>query len=137
MCLLGTELEAVHVLRKVGKGNKSRKLATCQIGNIQDVGRVSLGICVHGDPVDQRTCEFMLISFGRQINVCNNYLMLKLFFLFFFSKDTNECVALPGSCSPGTCQNLEGSFRCICPPGYEVKSENCIGKTNIYSEAHR
>uniref|UniRef100_A0A8D0EW85 Fibrillin 1 n=1 Tax=Strix occidentalis caurina TaxID=311401 RepID=A0A8D0EW85_STROC len=36
------------------------------------------------------------------------------------------CVSLPGTCSPGTCQNLEGSFRCICPPGYEVQNDNCI-----------
>lgn len=57
-----------------------------------------------------------------------------IIFLLFLFQDTNECVALPGSCSPGTCQNLEGSFRCICPPGYEVKSENCIGKASIYSE---
>lgn len=35
---------------------------------------------------------------------------------------------LPGTCSPGTCQNLEGSFRCICPPGYEVQNDNCIGE---------
>lgn len=56
------------------------------------------------------------------------------FLVFFLSKDTNECVALPGSCSPGTCQNLEGSFRCICPPGYEVRSENCIGEDRVHSE---
>lgn len=43
------------------------------------------------------------------------------------SADINECVSLPGTCSPGTCQNLEGSFRCICPPGYEVQNDNCIG----------
>lgn len=48
--------------------------------------------------------------------------------LFSPSPDINECVSLPGTCSPGTCQNLEGSFRCICPPGYEVQNDNCIGK---------
>lgn len=36
---------------------------------------------------------------------------------------------LPGTCSPGTCQNLDGSFRCICPPGYEVQNDQCIGET--------
>lgn len=46
---------------------------------------------------------------------------------FLSSADINECVSLPGTCSPGTCQNLEGSFRCICPPGYEVQNDNCIG----------
>lgn len=44
------------------------------------------------------------------------------------STDINECVSLPGTCSPGTCQNLDGSFRCICPPGYEVQNDQCIGK---------
>lgn len=39
-------------------------------------------------------------------------------------------MSLPGTCSPGTCQNLEGSFRCICPPGYEVQNDNCIGKAS-------
>lgn len=73
----------------------------------------------------------MLMPFG------NNYLIVKSFFLSFLLKDTNECVALPGSCSPGTCQNLEGSFRCICPPGYEVKSENCIGKGNSCYKFHK
>lgn len=38
---------------------------------------------------------------------------------------------LPGTCSPGTCQNLDGSFRCICPPGYEVQNDQCIGETHI------
>lgn len=42
--------------------------------------------------------------------------------------DINECVTYPGTCSPGTCQNLDGSFRCICPPGYELQNENCIGE---------
>uniref|UniRef100_A0A8C3U714 Fibrillin 1 n=1 Tax=Catharus ustulatus TaxID=91951 RepID=A0A8C3U714_CATUS len=49
----------------------------------------------------------------------------------FPSPDINECVSLPGTCSPGTCQNLEGSFRCICPPGYEVQNDNCIGKVAL------
>uniref|UniRef100_A0A3P8QNZ3 Fibrillin 2b n=1 Tax=Astatotilapia calliptera TaxID=8154 RepID=A0A3P8QNZ3_ASTCA len=41
-------------------------------------------------------------------------------------QNINECVSLPGTCSPGTCQNLDGSFRCICPPGYEVQNDQCI-----------
>lgn len=47
------------------------------------------------------------------------------------STDVNECVRLPGTCSPGTCQNLDGSFRCICPPGYEVQNDQCIGETRV------
>ena len=44
------------------------------------------------------------------------------------STDTNECLSLPGTCLPGTCQNLEGSFRCICPPGFQVQSDHCVGE---------
>uniref|UniRef100_A0A8V5GRL6 Uncharacterized protein n=1 Tax=Melopsittacus undulatus TaxID=13146 RepID=A0A8V5GRL6_MELUD len=51
--------------------------------------------------------------------------------VFLSCADINECVSLPGTCSPGTCQNLEGSFRCICPPGYEVQNDNCIGNVDI------
>lgn len=51
-----------------------------------------------------------------------------LFFVLCVFKDINECIAYPGSCAPGTCQNLEGSFRCICPVGYEVQGDNCLGK---------
>ncbi|XP_056680679.1 fibrillin-2 isoform X2 [Monodelphis domestica] len=46
--------------------------------------------------------------------------------------DTNKCVTLLGSCSPEACQNLDESFRCICP-GYDVKSENRID-INEYNE---
>ena len=58
---------------------------------------------------------------------CLTYAVINMF--FFFPADINECVSLPGTCSPGTCQNLDGSFRCICPPGYEVQNEQCIGMT--------
>lgn len=42
--------------------------------------------------------------------------------------DINECVSFLGTCALGTCQNLEGSFRCICPPGYAVQNDQCIGE---------
>ena len=50
------------------------------------------------------------------------------------STDINECVSLPGTCSPGTCQNLDGSFRCICPPGYEVQNDQCIGEAHTHTQ---
>lgn len=39
--------------------------------------------------------------------------------------DINECVLDPGKCAPGTCQNLDGSYRCICPPGYSLQQDKC------------
>lgn len=68
------------------------------------------------------------------IEFYRNY-FVHLFVWFFFSTDINECISLPGTCSPGTCQNLDGSFRCICPPGYEVHNEQCIGKTKTCASA--
>ncbi len=50
--------------------------------------------------------------------------------------DINECVTLPGACQPGTCQNLDGSFRCICPPGYEVQNDKCVGKSFTLTHTH-
>lgn len=129
---IGRELGPIHVTIKGDRWNKSRKSGSCQMSNTQDVKRVSWGVFVCSDLTYQRDqVEFMLTSFGK------SYLIVKSFFLLFLFKDTNECVALPGSCSPGTCQNLEGSFRCICPPGYEVKSENCIGKVNTCYQVHK
>lgn len=39
------------------------------------------------------------------------------------STDINECLSLAGICLPGTCQNLQGSFRCICPPSFQVQND--------------
>lgn len=43
--------------------------------------------------------------------------------------DVNECVMIPGICAPGTCLNLDGSFRCVCPDGYIVHNEHCVGES--------
>ena len=37
--------------------------------------------------------------------------------------DTNECAAIPRICSH-FCENLFGSFRCWCPEGYNLSSDN-------------
>ena len=42
-----------------------------------------------------------------------------------FCRDLNEC-SQPGQCDNGQCVNMEGSFKCICDPGYELASN---GKT--------
>ncbi|KAL1454134.1 hypothetical protein WDU94_010415 [Cyamophila willieti] len=36
--------------------------------------------------------------------------------------DINECSQNPGICTNGACENLMGTYRCICNPGYEVDS---------------
>lgn len=38
------------------------------------------------------------------------------------ASDVDECTALPTSCRGG-CENTDGSYRCLCPEGYNL-SEN-------------
>lgn len=37
--------------------------------------------------------------------------------IYSFTLDINECLNTT-LCSPGTCNNTEGSFMCNCPTGY-------------------
>ncbi|XP_077556924.1 fibrillin-1-like isoform X1 [Haemaphysalis longicornis] len=37
-------------------------------------------------------------------------------------EDINECSVYPNICPNGACENLKGSYRCICNPGYKVDS---------------
>lgn len=32
--------------------------------------------------------------------------------------DVDECIQSPGLCGRGACENLPGSFRCVCPAGF-------------------
>uniref|UniRef100_A0A671NV91 Fibrillin 2a n=1 Tax=Sinocyclocheilus anshuiensis TaxID=1608454 RepID=A0A671NV91_9TELE len=43
-------------------------------------------------------------------------------------KDINECALDPDICSNGVCENLRGSFRCVCNSGYESDQtgRNCL-----------
>ena len=42
--------------------------------------------------------------------------------------DIDECIDGPGVCSNGECRNLQGSFQCICKPGYALtpQKDNCL-----------
>ena len=44
----------------------------------------------------------------------------------FYWADINECAQNPNICTNGACENLLGTYRCICNPGYQVDSS---GKT--------
>ncbi|CAC5378602.1 FBN2_3 [Mytilus coruscus] len=35
-------------------------------------------------------------------------------------RDVNECALNPEICQNGACENLDGSYRCVCNPGYQV-----------------
>lgn len=43
--------------------------------------------------------------------------------------DINECALDPDICQNGICENLRGSYRCICNIGYEsdTSGKNCVG----------
>ncbi len=46
-----------------------------------------------------------------------------------FVSDINECAVNPSICHYG-CINTVGSYRCACPPGYEMGPDDvCIGKS--------
>lgn len=47
-------------------------------------------------------------------------------FLKYSGLDINECAQNPNICTNGACENLLGTYRCICNPGYQVDSS---GKT--------
>lgn len=43
--------------------------------------------------------------------------------------DLDEC-AETGMCGNGKCVNVDGSFKCICDPGYQLGPDRkvCVGK---------
>lgn len=60
-------------------------------------------------------------------------LKLRLWFVVGVSSDINECALDPDICQNGMCENLRGSYRCICNIGYESDSsgKNCVGESSL------
>ena len=51
---------------------------------------------------------------------------------FFFAYiDINECAAGNGGCSH-TCVDMIGSYKCMCPEGYELASDKKICKGRVH-----
>uniref|UniRef100_A0AAY4E663 Fibrillin 2b n=1 Tax=Denticeps clupeoides TaxID=299321 RepID=A0AAY4E663_9TELE len=50
-------------------------------------------------------------------------------------RDINECALDPDICPNGMCENLRGSYRCICNIGYEsdTTGKNCVGDFQVDS----
>lgn len=53
-----------------------------------------------------------------------------IWIIFHFFSDINECALIPDICQNGICENLRGSYRCICNIGYEsdTSGKNCEGE---------
>ena len=47
--------------------------------------------------------------------------------------DIDECKENPNHCQVGVCQNLHGSYKCICPSGFtfDPRTKNCEGKLRL------
>ena len=56
-----------------------------------------------------------------------------LLYIHNFTSDINECLVNNGGCSHN-CTNLDATFICSCPTGYELDSTklNCVGKISLY-----
>ena len=59
------------------------------------------------------------------------YFRMLMILNFLCGVDINECALDPDICPNGICENLRGTYKCICNSGYEVDSsgKNCVGKT--------
>ena len=56
-----------------------------------------------------------------------------IIFYILLWKDIDECKLLSNPCFGGTCHNTDGSYRCSCPSGFELKgSSTCVGTCFIY-----
>ena len=42
--------------------------------------------------------------------------------------DIDECADLVNPCSPGLCENTNGSYICQCPEGYKFTAGGCSGR---------
>ena len=63
----------------------------------------------------------------------NFYFFIFLFYLFFFFfTDIDECTTEAHDCSSnGICTNVDGSFQCVCEPGFTGDGKTCSGRKRI------
>ena len=70
-------------------------------------------------------------SSRKSISIPSFYSLILI--LITLSVDLNECEAMKEFCHHGQCENIPGSFRCICDKGFQLNryNNNCTGKLNL------
>lgn len=60
-------------------------------------------------------------------------MMMSLNALVILFLDINECALDPDICPNGICENLRGTFKCVCNSGYEVDTtgKSCNGRRSV------
>lgn len=60
-----------------------------------------------------------------------NTTLLVLFLSCICSPDVDECLESPAGCGdgPGLCENTLGSYKCLCPAGYQGNGTHCEGSS--------
>ena len=53
-------------------------------------------------------------------------------FIYYFLTDIDECTTEAHDCSSnGISTNVDGSFQCVCEPGFTGDGKTCSGKKRI------
>jgi len=79
-----------------------------------------------------RNCSYFrkLVFYGLTVDAkLKIYIYIYWFIVVIYCLDIDECTENIDGCS-NDCQNLEGTYICTCPEGFEVDSskKNSIGK---------
>lgn len=70
--------------------------------------------------------------------ICRDWLINKCVLCEWFHLDVNECEAASSPCTDiAKCTNLDGSFKCSCPEGYEGDGRLNGTRCNIATKNHR
>ena len=101
-----------------------------------------LRVLIYRDRTNASVCQGLLgmephvqVSFISDFSFIFNFhhfSMCQWYSLVFLTSDINECDRQPCH-AQATCTNTEGSFICVCDPGYSGNGFICIGKlSNLY-----
>lgn len=82
------------------------------------------------------SCNILCSLQDRLLHFSHCFLPFKLYkwtscyVEFLCETDINECALDPDICSNGVCENLRGTFHCVCNSGYESDQtgRNCLGQ---------